>query len=121
MTSYENALLAIMFASTQGSKVGLFELLTYVSITVPLVDAHSFKSVVKPRYVLQPRKPVWYCPETNSRGKHSAVVPVDIENNYRMSLNIFVKYLPRETKRIDQAKSRRGRYTLREMFRGHAA
>jgi len=93
-----------MFKSTRGlkgSKVGIFELLTYVSITVPLVDIHSFKSVVKPRYVLQPRKPVWYRPETKRRGKEFTVVTVDSENNYHMSLNIFVKYFPKETKRID--------------------
>ena len=59
-----------MFKSTRGlkgSKVGIFELLTYVSITVPLVDIHSFKSVVKPRQVSQPRQPRWNTPERNKK------------------------------------------------------
>ena len=70
-----------MLESTQSFKVEIFELLTYVSIAFPLVDVQSFKSVVKPRYVSQPREPEWYRPEANRKGKEFTTVIVVNETN----------------------------------------
>lgn len=59
-----NALLVGYVSMHTRFKSRIFESLTYVSITFPLVDVQSLKSIVKPRYILQPRQPFWYRPET---------------------------------------------------------
>lgn len=59
-----NALLVGYVSMHTRFKSRIFESLTYVSVTFPLVDVQSLKSIVKPRNILQPRQPFWYRPET---------------------------------------------------------
>ena len=80
VTSCESVLL-VSYVSIHARFEIFINFLTYVSITFPLVDVQSFKSIVKPRYVLQPREPVWYRPKTNRKRKVFTVVIVVNENN----------------------------------------